>query len=209
MLRTGVPWRDLPPRFGAWSTVYGWFRRWCREGLWKRILKELIKGASGKLRFIDGTYIRVHQDGSPSLEQAEVEGVGTSRGGRSSKVHALVDLRGRPLKVIITPGNYHDIKPAPELVRGLSDTIIVADKGYDSKRFRSAISEMGSTSCIPVKRRSLSKPSMNKSYYGKRHRVENFFGRIKRYRRLATRYEKTKSSFEGMLLLACVLDWVR
>lgn len=209
ILRAGHPWRDMPKRYGPWSTVYGWFRRWCREGLWARLLEVLAKRASGKLRFIDGAYIRVHQDGAPALQHADNEGVGTSRGGRSSKIHALVDLDGRPLKLIITPGNHHDLKPAPELIEGLQEVIVVADKGYDSKRFREQIAEGGNRSCIPVKKNAKTAHPHNRSHYKKRHRVENFFGRIKRLRRIATRYEKTRSSFEGMLLISCVLDWIR
>lgn len=172
------------------------------------MLRELAKGAKGKLRFIDGAYVRVHQDGAPSLQSSEDECVGTSRGGRSSKIHALVDLRGRPLKLIITPGNYHDLKPAPELIRGLEEVIVVADKGYDSSKFREQIEKENCSSCIPVKKDAKTTHPMNKAHYKKRHRVENFFSRIKRLRRIATRYEKSKASFNGMILAACILDWI-
>ena len=199
----------MPGRYGAWSTIYGWFRRWCREGLWGRLLGVLAKGAKGKLRFVDGAYVRVHQDGAPALEDADDQCVGTSRGGRSSKIHALVDLHGRALKLIITPGNSHDLKPAPELIAGLTEAIVVADKGYDSNKFREVIVEAGNLSCIPVKKNAKTAHPLNRAHYKKRHRVENFFGRIKRHRRIATRYEKTKDSFEGMILIAAILDWIR
>jgi len=199
----------MPRRYGPWSTVYGWFRRWCLEGLWARILAALTRGAKGKLRFIDGAYIRVHQDGAPSQQRDRDECVGTSRGGRSSKIHALVDLHGRPIRLIITPGNSHDLKPAPDLVAGLTDAIVVADKGYDSGRFREFIKALGNTSCIPVRKNAKTSHPLNRAHYRKRHRVENFFGRIKRLRRIATRYEKTKRSFEGMILIASILDWIR
>lgn len=209
ILRAGCPWRDMPERYGPWSTIYGWFRRWNMEGVWAGILRVLVEGAQGKLRFIDGAYVRVHQDGAPALQHSEDACVGTSRGGRSSKIHALVDLRGRPLKLIITPGNSHDLKAAPELIGNLNQMIIVADKGYDSNQFREMIKEANCSSCIPVKKTAKTVHPMNKGHYKKRHRVENFFGRIKRLRRIATRYEKSKTSFEGMLLVACILDWIR
>lgn len=174
-----------------------------------QMLKEVSKFRRGKLRFIDGSYVRVHQDGAPPIEASEDQGVGTSRGGRSTKIHALVDLKGRPIKLIITPGNHHDIGAAPELIEGLQDVIIIADKGYDSANFRMLIEESGSQSCIPKRKGARSTAAYDKGKYRKRHRVENFFARIKRFRRLATRYEKTKSSFQEFLLLACVIDWIR
>jgi len=91
----------------------------------------------------------------------------------------------------------------------MSGMIVVADKGYDSKKFREFVAETGNSSCIPVRKNAKTSQPMNKAYYKRRHRVENFFGRIKRLRRIATRYEKTKSSFEGMLTIACLLDWIR
>lgn len=209
ILRGGYPWRDLPRRFGPWQTVYGRFRRWSKDGVWGRILNELAKGAKGRLRFIDGSYIRVHQDGAPSLHSADREGVGTSRGGRNSKLHALVDLHGRPLKLLITPGNVNDITVAPEVIAGICDAIIVADKGYDSAAFRTLLCATDNGTCIPKRKRSKTTSPYNRAHYRKRHRVENFFARIKRFRRIATRYEKSKSSFEGFLLLASILDWIR
>ena len=209
IMRAGCPWRDLPGRFGPWETVYGRFRKWSTNGLMARMLKEVSKIHQGKLRFIDGSYIRVHQDGAPPVETSEDQGVGTSRGGRSTKIHALVDLKGRPIKLIITPGNLHDISAAPELVEGLEDVIIVADKGYDSAKFRLLIQESGNQSCVPKRKGAKYTAAFDKGQYRKRHRVENFFARIKRFRRIATRYEKTKSSFEELLLFACVIDWIR
>ncbi|MEM7010651.1 MAG: IS5 family transposase [Verrucomicrobiota bacterium] len=209
ILRGGYPWRDLPERFGPWQTIYGRFRRWCQEGLWAEVLTELSKGAKGKLRFIDGSYIRVHQDGAPSLQRAEDECVGTSRGGRNSKLHALVDLHGRALKLIITPGSAHDIRAAPQLIANLHEAIVVADKGYDSAAFRSQITVAGNRSCIPKRKGAKSSAPYNRFHYKKRARVENFFARIKRFRRVSTRYEKSKRSFEGFILFASILDWIR
>lgn len=209
ILRGGYPWRDLPERFGPWQTVYGRFRAWCAEGLWAKVLAELGKSAKGTLRFIDGSYIRVHQDGAPSLQLAEHHGVGTSRGGRNSKLHALVDLRGRALKLIVTPGNFNDIRVAPQLVAELNEAIVVADKGYDSDAFRSLIEHSNNRSCIPKRKGAKSSAPCNPVHYKKRARVENFFARIKRFRRISTRYERCKESFENFILFAAILDWIQ
>jgi len=208
-MRSGYAWRDMPRRFGPWETIYSRFRRLCAEGVWERLFEQVAQGAKGKLRFLDGTYIRVHQDGAPALQLAENEGVGTSRGGRNSKLHALVDLYGRPARLVITPGNIHDITPAPELVADIAEVIVVADKAYDSARFRSFVEAQESATSIPQRSGARVKKPFNRSHYRKRHRVENFFGRIKRYRRIASRFEKKCESFEGFILFASILDWLR
>jgi transposase len=207
-MRGGYPWRDLPSRFGSWQTIYGRFRELCTEGVFERMFTQVAEGAAGKLRFLDGSYVRVHQDGAPPLEVAEAEGVGTSRGGRNSKIHAVVDIYGRPVRLLITPGNIHDITPAPELVAGIPDAIVVADKAYDSAAFRAFVEAQDSATSIPQRSGARSKAPFNRSYYRKRHRVENFFGRIKRFRRVASRFEKKCCSFEGFVLFASILDWL-
>ena len=207
-MRGGYAWRDLPWRFGPWKTIYGRFRRLRIERFWEHLFLEAARGAKGKLRFIDGSYIQVHQDGAPATKLADDEGVGTSRGGRNSKMHALVDLRGRLVRFLVTPGNVHDITPAPELVAGIGGAFVVADKGYDSDAFRELVRAGGGRSAIPKRKGAKTSAPCNTAHYRKRHRVENFFARIKRYRRIATRYEKTKNSFEAFLLFASILDWI-
>lgn len=91
VLRTGIPWRDLPERFGKWSGVYTRWRRWTAEGLWTRILSVLVRGARGTTRFVDATHIKLHQDGSnPAGGQSE-QAIGRTKGGLNSKLVALVD----------------------------------------------------------------------------------------------------------------------
>ena len=64
VLRTGVPWRDLPERYGPWNTVYSRYRRWCAGGLFARILAALATKAEGELRHLDCSHIKLHQHGS-------------------------------------------------------------------------------------------------------------------------------------------------
>lgn len=61
-VRTGVPWRDLPERFGAWKTIYNRFSRWARRGVWERIFKELAIDVDEAGSLLDATIVRAHQD---------------------------------------------------------------------------------------------------------------------------------------------------
>lgn len=86
---------------------------------------------------------------------------------------------------------------------------VVAGKGYDGDRFRQRIAEASSEHCIPPRSGRLKPARYHRGYYARRHRVENFFQRIKRPRRVGTRYEKLDITFFAFLCLAAVLDWVR
>ena len=66
ILRTGAPWRDLPERYGPYTTCYNRFRRWQKEGVWERIAEQIIDDEEDDLQMIDSSVVRVHQHGAPS-----------------------------------------------------------------------------------------------------------------------------------------------
>ena len=211
MLRAGCPWRDLPCKDANWRTVYGYFACWRDTGLWARIFKPLTKGAKGRICAIDASYIRVHQSGANPRGGQLAQALGVSRGGLTTKIHALVDGQGRVLKLLLSAGNVCDIKIAPDLVRDLTATqcgTLLADKGYDSDALRILLLEKGIFPCLAVSRKRVEPRSFHKGYYRKRHRVENFFCRLKRHRRVSTRYDKLAASFLAFTTLSAILHWL-
>jgi transposase len=138
----------------------------------------------------------------------EAQAIGHTRGGANSKLHAVVDGKGRLVKAMLTAGQVSDAKIVPELVAGLRGVRIVGDKGYDSQAIRQAACQSGSHSCIPRRSGSKEPAPFRKGYYRKRHHVENFFQRIKRCRRISTRYDKLADVFFNSILLAASLDWI-
>ena len=140
---------------------------------------------------------------------SEDEAIGRSRGGPSTKINAAVDAHGNPLRFILTGGQVHDSKQWEALIEGFEFDKLLADKGYDSDRFRAAIAAAGAEVVIPSIG-SRSKPiPYDKVTYKDRNLVERFFCLIKQFRRIATRYEKTATSFAGMLFLAGAMIWLR
>lgn len=126
-IRTGSPWRDIPPAYGPWQTVYGLFRRWQRDGTWESLLTALQAhaDAAGGIEWtvsVDSTIARAHQhaagargDPGSQVEPAggfDVEpadhGLGRSRGGFTTKLHLAADQRQRPLALVVTPGQWAD-----------------------------------------------------------------------------------------------------
>jgi transposase len=131
--------------------------------------------------------------------------VGRSRGGLTTKIHARVDAKGRPVSLLISPGNDHDATCAEALLHGLEKgAVVIADKGYDADSIRAHIRDQGAVPNIPNRSNRKTKYRWTKSIYRQRNRVERFFNRLKQFRRIATRYDKLGANFFAFVKLACV-----
>jgi transposase len=96
--RSGIPWRDLPERYGDFRVVPQRFSRWSKKGVWENIFKVLSEGSDNEYAMIDSTIVRAHQHSSGAKAScAESEAIGRSVGGLSTKIHALVDALGNPI----------------------------------------------------------------------------------------------------------------
>ena len=136
--------------------------------------------------------------------------MGRSRGGLTTKVHALTDARGRPLDLILTPGQAGDCPAAAHLIGRLRPgSILLADKAYDADWLRAAVAESGAAPNIPSMRHRKWKACFSATLYKARNRIERFFNKIKHFRRIATRYEKHAANYLAMLKIASALIWLR
>ena len=106
---------------------------------------------------------------------------------------------------MLSAGNEADITHAQTLVETIPAAMVVADKGYDSDAFCQWLSERGIKACIPPRSKRLLMRRFSKSSYRKRHLAENFFERIKIFRRVATRYDKLADTFLGFVCLAATI----
>ena len=107
VLRSGAPWRDLPETFGPYTTCYNRFVRWRRAGVWGRIIDALAAAHDAAVQMIDTSIVREHQHGACSTKNQR-QSMGRSRGGLTSKIHALVDSNGLPVRLALSPGEAHD-----------------------------------------------------------------------------------------------------
>lgn len=208
VLRTGIPWRDLPPCFGPWSSVYTRFRRWCADGLFAQVLALVTRGATGRLRCIDCSHIKLHQHGANPRGGQAAQAMGRTKGGLNTKLAAVVEGGGRAVAITLAAGQRHDLHAIDPLLPSLRCRRAVGDKGFDADTFRSRLRRQRTWICIPPKRSRRTPVDFHRGYYRRRHKVENFFGRIKRFRRISTRYDKLAVTFLGFVQLAAVLDWL-
>lgn len=196
----------------SWRTVYGHFASWCQRQIWDRILRKLARSACGRIYGMDSSYIRVHQAAANVAGGSRAkEAMGPSRGGLTTKIHALVDGTGRAIRLLLSPGNVADVSMAPALVENLAATscrTLVADKGYDSDRLRVILFEQGIFPCLAINATRKEARGFHRGHYRKRHRVENFFCALKKFRRISTRYDKLQSAFLGFVTLATILLWI-
>ena len=136
--------------------------------------------------------------------------MGRSRGGLTTKIHARVDRQGRPLQLLITPGQAHDLTGAEPLLADLTHrTIIIADKAYDADRLRLHIKARGAIANIPNMIRRKKRFRWTKALYRQRNHVERFFNKLKQFRRVATRYDKLLANFMGFVKLAAIAIWLK
>ena len=130
---------------------------------------------------------------------------GRSRGGLSTKIHARVDRQGRPIQLLITPGQAHDLTGAEPLLAEIDrGTIVVADKAYDADRLRAQLKARSAIANIPNMIRRKKRFRWTKALYRERNQFERFFNKLKQFRRIATRYDKLGATFLAFIQLAAV-----
>ena len=126
-------------------------------------------------------------------------------GGWSTKIHAAVDALGNPLRVILTVGQRADCTQAESLVADYEPGAVLADRGYDTDAFVDLLGGRQIEVVIPAKKNRLQQRLIDKNLYKDRNKVERFFNKLKQYRRVATRYDKTATSFAGFVYLASAM----
>jgi transposase len=137
--------------------------------------------------------------------------MGRSRGGLTSKIHAVVDAAGLPVQLGLTPGEAHDNRLCPELLlAGLQpQSMLLADRGYDADWIRALVKQQGAWANIPPKRNRKEPICFSPYLYRARNLVERFFNKVKQCRRIATRYDKLAANYLAFVKLAAIRIWLR
>ena len=176
--RTGSPWRDLPPSFGHWNSVFTRFRDWVKADIWKRLKR--------------GT---------------QSQAIGRSKGGMTTKILALTDALGNLVRFVLLPGQRFDTVGVPPLIDGLAFDALIADKAFDSNAIIADLDARGTKVVISQHPRRAKPLAIDEEMYKWRHLIENFFGKLKEFKRIAMRACKTDRSFASMIhLVAAVIN---
>jgi transposase len=135
--------------------------------------------------------------------------MGRSRGGLTTKIHALVDACGLPIALKLTEGQAHDGASGADMLESLpKDCIVLADRGYDSDALREQIAAQGALANIRPLDNRVEKPAFSARVYRMRNKVERFFNRIKHFRAIATRFDKHDANYLASLKLVALRLWI-
>lgn len=136
--------------------------------------------------------------------------MGRSRGGLTTKIHALVDANGLPILLKLTEGQAHDGRSAADMLAGIGDgQILLADRGYDSDALRYTLKERGAWANVKPMPNRKNIPAFSQFLYRYRNLVERFFNKLKHFRAVATRFEKHDANFLALVKLAAARIWMR
>jgi len=132
---------------------------------------------------------RVKKDGKS-------QAIGQSRGGLSTEIHTLADALGDPVDFFLTGGEAHDLVGADQLLPTMRADTLIADKAFDAdERVLEPLAAAGKTAVIPAKANRVEPRQFDKHMYAARHLIENFFAKLKHFRAIATRYDRTARNF--------------
>ena len=136
--------------------------------------------------------------------------MGRSRGGLTTKIHALVDANGLPVVLKLSPGQAHDGTSAADMLDTIGPgQILLADRAYDSDGLRNSLAERGAWANVKPMPRRVNVPAFSQFLYRYRNLVERFFNKIKHFRAVATRFEKHDANYLAVVKLAAIKIWMR
>ncbi|UOM36750.1 IS5 family transposase [Acuticoccus sp. I52.16.1] len=202
VLKSGCRWKDAPEAYGPHKTLYNHFVRWAAKGVWIDVFHALAAaGGPPAAILIDSSAVKAHRCAAGGKGGKRAQAIGRSRGGRTTKIHALTDGFGRPVAFHLTGGQAADCRAAEELLEEMPDCRVVhADKAYDTNAIRRAIEARDALPNIPPKSNRRLKSCFSSFLYRDRNAIERMFGRLKDFRRIATRYDRPATNFLAALI---------
>src|ERR1700723_2494997 len=204
VLGSGAPWRDLPRSLGPCTTSYNRFVRWRRAVVWSRIMSALATTHDAAVQMIDTSIVRAHQHAA-CVARNRGQSMGRSRGGLTSKIHAVVDTNGLTVRLGLTAGEAHDNRLALSLLSRLrSGSMLLADRGYDADWIRAFATQRGAWANVPPRSNRKEPICFSPHLYRARNLVERFFNKIRQCRRVATRYDKLAANYLAFIHLTSI-----
>jgi transposase len=142
-------------------------------------------------------------------KDGEDEAIGRSRGGLSTKIRTMIDAPRNLVGFFLAGGQAHDLEDADHFLPSMQADTLIADKAFDADaRVIAPLEAAGKAIVIPSKANRQSPREFDTEIYKERHLIENFFAKIKQFRAIATRYEKTKRNFLAAIHLVAAVIWL-
>jgi transposase len=212
MLRSGARWRDCPPEYGPYTTIYNRFNRWSRQGIWYEMF-EALTGSTASSARLPSTALTSRRTARQPAEKGDLPpAIGRSRGGRTTKIHALTDAEGRPRVLLLSPGNTNDIALAPALVAAAGPIKrLIADEAYDANSLRQLLADQRAKAVIPSTASRRRPIPTTRAIYRQRNQIERMFARLKTFAAwppAMTSSLVSRNFLAGALIAATVVWWL-
>ena len=163
--RSGCQWRLLPDIYGSWRAVHMRFKSWSDKGIWSDLFTQVQIDPDMESTMIDATIVRAHACSAVyKKDSQDQEALGRSKGGFTTKIHALVDALGNPLKFTLTSGQRHDVTQADTLAKDIENAMFLADKAYDSNALIQQLEKQKCVAVIPSKKTENAQEAMTNMY---------------------------------------------
>src|SRR6476659_6397939 len=154
---------------------------------------------------VDATIVKVHRHGQGAKGGLKARRSGRSKGGMTNKILALTDALGNLVRFVLLPGQRFETVGVPPLIEGLAFDALIADKAFDSNAIIAELDARGAKVVISQHPRRAKPLAIDEEMYKWRHLIENFFGKLKEFKRIAMRADKTDQSFTSMIYLAATV----
>ncbi|WP_425465501.1 IS5 family transposase [Palleronia caenipelagi] len=223
--RNGLRWRDAPKECGPHKPLFSRWKRWSEKGIFARMMASLaadhgekttvmiydkVGGAIGPSRRPND--LKAHRTTSSFAGEKggtldkRGRAIDRTKGGMNTKLHAVGDRLGRPLDKLITAGQVSGYVGARARCSSLPDVEwLSGDRGYDADWFREALEDRGIRACIPGRKQCKRPIRYDKRRSKRRNWIEIMFGRLKDWRRVATRYDRSPTVFLSAIALAALV----
>lgn len=200
VLKTGIAWRNLRS-IANWRSIYFHFKRFVRYNIFDKLFKHVRNNFPrfGKVFAIDTTFI-TNKYGRNKIARNKF-----FKNKNCIKISAVCDINGVPLSVFVNKGTVHDLSFTNFHIKDIrfpQKSIMLADKGYVSNKFRDQLNKHQCTLMVKNKKNMANKYPFSKILYKRRIRIENFFQTLKTFRRVQIRYDIKHSTFKSFVYLA-------
>jgi transposase len=207
-----------------WRTAWRRLQRWTEAGIWGRVvaaLRAMTPDAGWEAHMLDSSVIRAHAHAAGARRKRGEQALGRSKGGFSTKLHLRADARGRPVTFHLTGGERHDLfGVGPLFEQGVLHTgrrgrprwkprAVIADKAYSAAWLLDAFRRKHIVPIIPNRADQPENPDFDPRAYRKRNLIERLVGKLKQFRRVATRYDKLDPHYLAFVQIASIMAWLR
>ncbi|MFE0759290.1 IS5 family transposase [Inquilinus sp. NPDC058860] len=204
IVRTGSPWRDLPAFFGKWNSVFTRYRGWVKADVFVRLFEACSDQPDMEYAMVDATIVKVRRHGQGAKGGPQSQAIGRSKGGMTTKILALCDALGNLVRFGLLTGRFDTVGVEP-LIDGVCFDALIADKAFDSNAIIADLNQRGAKIVISQHPRRKTPLPIDTEMYKWRHLIENFFCKLKEFKRIAMRADKTDKSFSAFIHLAAAV----